>query len=338
MEGDLLFFPSYARFHCDPNKHIKIEYKGWVFKNNLTTSQKLAKNASRRILSIFAAHGSTNDAQTYEQRSTPFLAHSIKHARIQIAVLTFDNVEIMSFEVETDGKGIFIGTASIPVNSLEEHSLFKLEAFSIDVPSIQSSASVPVISPTGVSVISDVDDTIKDSLVYRGKISAVGVAMFGEFKEVPGICDTYNYLVGKGARIHYVSAGPYQLLPTLSLFLSQFNFPAGSLNLRSLGTESSSVYKHRVIAKIIQDFPDRRFILVGDSGEQDIEIYERIRAAFPDNIIKVFIRHVGDKSAKDLEERARLIFGLEKHTNSFTWKLFVDSLDIARDDDVGIYV
>jgi phosphatidate phosphatase APP1 len=41
---------------------------------------------------------------------------------------------------------------------------------------------------------------------------------------------------------------------------------------------TSVVYKHETILEIIKKFPERKFVLVGDSGEKDIEIYEKVRA------------------------------------------------------------
>ncbi|KAL0088171.1 hypothetical protein F4703DRAFT_1735241 [Phycomyces blakesleeanus] len=56
-------------------------------------------------------------------------------------------------------------------------------------------------------------------------------------------------------------------------------------------------HKLDVIPRIIQDFPKRKFILIGDSGEHDPEIYQEIYRQFPDQIIKVFIRDVSSELA-----------------------------------------
>jgi phosphatidate phosphatase APP1 len=89
--------------------------------------------------------------------------------------------------------------------------------------------------------------------VYIGKLTAATEAMLVDFKEVPDMANVYNLLSAKGVAFHYVSAGPFQLLPTLKSFMARFSFPKGSLNLRILG-EKGPVYKHRVITKIIDVF------------------------------------------------------------------------------------
>ncbi|KAJ3017712.1 hypothetical protein HKX48_003404 [Thoreauomyces humboldtii] len=206
----------------------------------------------------------------------------------------------------TDASGFFAGTVKVPLTLvdkwkgqadplMDDPNAVRLVAFKMEDNELHSVSTVNLISPDGVSVISDVDDTIKDSSVHVGKMAAINAALFAEAREVPGMADAYNYLVSKKCAIHYVSAGPYQLYPMLSAFLRTSRFPPGSLNLRNVWEKenmSSRAYKHKVITRILQDFPDRRFILVGDSGEADIETFAGLHAVASDRIIKLFIRDV----------------------------------------------
>jgi phosphatidate phosphatase APP1 len=123
--------------------------------------------------------------------------------------------------------------------------------------------------------------------------------------------------------MHYVSSGPFQLYSVVDLFLKKFKFPVGSLVLRDTSKQKSMDYKHQTILKILSDFPGRKFYLVGDSGEKDIEIYEKIRTECPDQILKVFIRDVGN---------GQLVENLHKRANSHEeWSLFQDPEDIILD-------
>ncbi|KAI7884280.1 hypothetical protein K492DRAFT_125198, partial [Lichtheimia hyalospora FSU 10163] len=54
---------------------------------------------------------------------------------------------------------------------------------------------------------------------------------------------------------------------------------------------------------IVKDFPKRKFILVGDSGERDPEIYRMLYDRFPDQIIKIFIHDVTSERAKRADQR-----------------------------------
>ncbi|KAI8063390.1 uncharacterized protein B0P05DRAFT_476853 [Gilbertella persicaria] len=64
-------------------------------------------------------------------------------------------------------------------------------------------------------------------------------------------------------------------------------------------------HKLQVIPRILRDFPHRKFILVGDSGEIDPEIYQHIYHEFPDQIIKIFIHDVTSERAMHADQTSR---------------------------------
>jgi hypothetical protein len=84
----------------------------------------------------------------------------------------------------------------------------------------------------------------------------------------------------------------------LDQFLLESHFPPGSMHLRDDGkmlarlVETPGQAKRDAILKILADFPKRRFVLIGDSGEIDLEIYTRIAMDHPDQIFKIYIRDV----------------------------------------------
>lgn len=113
------------------------------------------------------------------------------------------------------------------------------------------------------------------------------------------ICSIIHLQYRQGASFHYVSNSPFQLTHMLNKFRENHEFPPGSFHLReSTGLISKIVpskpghSKYDSICGILRDFPHRKFILVGDSGEIDLEIYTRVATEFPNQIIKIFIRDV----------------------------------------------
>lgn len=84
----------------------------------------------------------------------------------------------------------------------------------------------------------------------------------------------------------------------LDQFLLESHFPPGSMHLRDDGkmlarlVETPGQAKRDAILKILADFPKRLFVLIGDSGEIDLEIYTRIAMEHPDQIFKIYIRDV----------------------------------------------
>ena len=99
----------------------------------------------------------------------------------------------------------------------------------------------------------------------------------------------------------------------LDQFLKSSAFPPGSMHLRVDGKllarliEVPGRAKRDAILQIIKDFPQRQFVLIGDSGEIDLEIYARIAADYPDQILKIFIRDVSSNKKKDeLQQQQQL--------------------------------
>lgn len=178
---------------------------------------------------------------------------------------------------------------------------------------------VQLTGPNGVSVISDVDDTIKVTEVYKDKKTMLINTFNRPMKAAPGMSAFYRELNGSDVRFHYVSGSPRQLYPVLEGFRVDNGFPAGSFDMKEfranpgspefwdfLASGTTRELKKNVIEKIITSFPDRKFILIGDSGEQDPEIYGWAVRTYPDRVTDVYIRNVTDEE-----------FGNQRMTNAF---------------------
>ncbi|KAJ3258277.1 hypothetical protein HK103_003758 [Boothiomyces macroporosus] len=235
--------------------------------------------------------------------------------KLDKAKLTGD--DYIHADMQTDQNGIFTGSINIPQAKVDEitkdtkeefHGRTRLRVIAFLPNELESNVfgNIPLIEPEGISLVSDVDDTIKHSCVYDGLLTAAKVSLFGDFKDVPGMRDSYNLLYSKKTAFHYVSAGPFQLLPVVGTFINSFNFPEGSLILRNTSEVGPVDYKIKVIKAIIKDFPKRKFIMVGDSGEYDIEVYSKVHLAYPEQVSKIFIRNVGTgQDVAELEKRAK---------------------------------
>lgn len=161
-----------------------------------------------------------------------------------------------------------------------------------------STGMVNLIEPTGISIISDIDDTIKETQILHGARTVLANTFFKESKDISGMAETYMKWYTQGASFHYVSNSPFQLLPFLRDFLNTTQFPPGSMHLRLDGSilarliEIPGRAKRDAILGIMHDFPLRQFVLVGDSGEIDLEIYTKIAVENPGRILKIFIHDV----------------------------------------------
>jgi hypothetical protein len=171
---------------------------------------------------------------------------------------------------------------------------------------------VRLLEAEGLSVVSDIDDTVKVTLVPGDKDEVLRKTFCQDYQAAPGMSEKYNREWGEAA-FHYVSGGPWQLYGPLSDFLIRGagHFPEGSFHLtyhpknflaedsREILIESvvgslGNTFAHKVneIGRLMSRLPGREFILVGDSGEVDPEVYRHITTEFPGRVREVWIRDV----------------------------------------------
>ncbi|KAF9193438.1 hypothetical protein BGZ51_003242 [Haplosporangium sp. Z 767] len=170
--------------------------------------------------------------------------------------------------------------------------------------------TVNLIDPKGVSVISDIDDTIKETNVTAGARAILENTFLYDMRVVPGMPEVYKSWWKQGAAIHYVSNSPWQLIPSLLDFFHNSKFPPGSAHLRLHDSVLRTYFmapgehKRKTIREILTDFPERKFILIGDSGEIDMEIYTEMALEFEDQVLKIFIRDISTARLKESVEIA----------------------------------
>jgi phosphatidate phosphatase APP1 len=159
-------------------------------------------------------------------------------------------------------------------------------------------------------VASDIDDTIiHTGVVSTLKWKVIYNSVFKHAKNripLEGAADFYHKLhrgaSGKNANpIFYVSHSPWNLYRYLELFLKQHNFPKGPILLRNFSNllrkqpQDQKPQKQKEILHLLKNYPNLPFILIGDSGEHDPEIYMEIAEEFPDRILAIYLRTVKHK-------------------------------------------
>lgn len=165
---------------------------------------------------------------------------------------------------------------------------------------LSATEEVTITSPKGVSLISDIDDTVKHSEVGAGARQIFRNAFTKELDglTIDGVKEWYNTMHDMGVQLHYVSNSPWQMYPVLTSFFKLANLPRGSFHLKQYSGYLQGIFepvaerKKSSLERIMTDFPNRKFILVGDSGEADLEVYTDIALDFPGRVLGIFIRDV----------------------------------------------
>lgn len=167
----------------------------------------------------------------------------------------------------------------------------------------EARAAGNVLVPTGArfAVISDLDDTVVQSNV-TSFLKMVRIALLNNaHSRLPfeGVAAFYHALqrgVGEEFNpIFYVSSSPWNLYDLLEDFLDVHGVPAGPLFLKDWSpTVLKGHEKHKlsVIRTLLSTYPELPFVLVGDSGEKDPEIYRTVVQEHPGRIRAIYIRDV----------------------------------------------
>ena len=169
-------------------------------------------------------------------------------------------------------------------------------------------AALLVPAPNRLGIISDVDDTILISEVTDKSqlLRNVLFVNYAQRKPVPGTAALYAQLARRNATpaaapIFYLSASPKQLHAGIQTFLDRNGFPRGVLITKKVTNDATSdpirdqvKYKTGRIEQLLAALPHVRFVLVGDDGEHDPEVYDDIRRRYPERIDAVWIRKAAD--------------------------------------------
>ncbi len=159
-------------------------------------------------------------------------------------------------------------------------------------------------------VISDIDDTILHTGVasfFKWRVIANTVFKnFDKRTAVEGTVKFYKKLhLGKNGALtnpfFYVSNSPWNLYDYLTAFFKKNHFPKGPILLRDFRTpfdktpKSKMPHKQSEILNLLTMYPKLKFILIGDSGEKDADIYTKIAEEYPERILAIYLRNVNHR-------------------------------------------
>ena len=188
-----------------------------------------------------------------------------------------------------------------------------------------------LVSPQGLSVVSDFDDTVKVTRTDDRK-RMFDYTFLRDFEAVEGMPEIYNAWASEGANFHFASSSPWHFYEPYNEFMDACGFPRRSMRLKGFRFRDKSLLnlfkkgtqtKPAQILPLLHAYPQRRFVLVGDSAQHDPEVYADLARQFPSQVERVFIRNVTAASAQD--ERFRQVFsGIDREK----WTLFEQASEL----------
>jgi hypothetical protein len=312
---DVTVFPTLA--HRLPDGALQVRIEAWVFERerNPTRTRLLARALGLDLDDLNAA-----DRQRFRQRAALFGADA-KDGR-ELAV-QLPGRSALALPASDDQ-----GRVRAAVPHAQAPRTGQWIEWAVVSGARRFTSRAQWIGDEGISVVCDIDDTIKHTQVRQRREMLLNT-FAREFTAVPGMAAWAQRMASTepGIAFHYVSGSPLQLMLPLGVFLRSNRFPDGSVHLRSfslhpsalLDDEATSRHKQAEITQLLTDHPRRRFVLVGDSGERDPEVYGALAREHASRIAAVLIRDVtGDRA--DGERYRQAFDGVAPER----WRLFTD--------------
>ena len=250
-----------------------------------------------------------------------------------------------ALEAEADGEGHFQmefqPAQPLPKPGWQELGLELLWPVASGAQPVTATVRVLVPPPTAqLAVVSDLDDTVLWSNV-RHRLRMLSLLLSSNAytrKPFAGVSALYRALHrgasgAEGNPVFYVSSSPWNLYTPLRDFLRLQGLPEGPLLLRDFGDHmlfeavDHAAHKLRHIEQLLAAYPALPFVLIGDSGEQDPEIYARVVHAHPGRVRAVYIRSVDPDPARQAAV-ARL--AMEAEAAGVPLRLVADSVAVAE--------
>jgi phosphatidate phosphatase APP1 len=151
-------------------------------------------------------------------------------------------------------------------------------------------------------LVSDIDDTVMVTWLPRPFLAAWNTFVLRETarREVGGMAVLYREFVAAhpGAAMVYLSTGAWNAAPVLRRFLHRHGFPDGPLLLTDWGPSNTGWFrsgrdhKREQLDRLARELPGVRWLLVGDDGQHDPELYEAFAGRFPDSVDAIALRQL----------------------------------------------
>lgn len=307
-------------------------------KKNLLVAEMLTRAGWQPRLQPYASYGSTtqirvlgrvlfagphsapdhHDQPVYDMRSLArrgfrnFMSQVDPHANVEIVIDSLDGPVVT--RVESDRSGI-IDTI---VKARMAPGIHEVTLRTNSTNAVTGDLHIFDESAKQCGIVSDVDDTVLVTFLPRPALAAWNAFVVDQASRriVPGMPVLYQQLsrsFGPNTPFVYLSTGAWNVFPVLQRFLFKNGYPSGPLLLTDWGPTNTGLfrsgYKHKMnsLAQLRDMFPNTTWLLIGDDGQHDPQIYGEFTANNPNTVRAVAIRELTDEQ-QDLAHGAERPF------------------------------
>ena len=287
----VIFLPDIA--YEKPDGTIIAGIQAWVYQ---TGKRRFLQYILKFFLKIDKKALTASQQEQLEARMRLFGVNSASGKKL---VITNDSGHVLQMP-ETGKNGRSEMLAAIQLSDRGHISNVNFQVAGDDICCDDANVTAIYAPSKGWSIISDIDDTIKVSSVGNKKKLLINTFL-EDFVAVENMAAFYSHMNRAGdIAYHYVSSSPVELYPLLKEFLISTGYPLGSIHLREATnwkniisfSKISKKHKYMNIKRILQAYPKRSFLLIGDSSENDAEIYADFKQNFPNQVVAIIIRNV----------------------------------------------
>jgi len=300
----VVLYPSFG--------HLLEDGRTWRLTINGTISQqrrlKLPDRMLLRLLrKLMQVENEALESEIFRQRIAGFISKSRRGLEMTVRI----GSRLHVLNNKTKRHGYFCSTIDLDIEEIKqlEHD-GKLRDGWLDfhVESHHNhedrmSGRVQLIENQGVSIISDIDDTIKHTEVPSRREMLVNTFL-REFRPIDGMAELFRCWAEQGAAFHFVSSSPSQLYHHLADLCQRSGFPQATFHLPHFRLRDQMLRKVLLISRrkkiktikqIFGSFRHRQFVLIGDSGERDPELYSAVARRFPNQVTSILIREISER-------------------------------------------
>jgi phosphatidate phosphatase APP1 len=182
-------------------------------------------------------------------------------------------------------------------------------------------ATVHVAGDTpGRGVVCDIDDTVWVTGLAH-PLRAAWRTLSGSSatrRSVPGMANLLQAAVAGQAdpAVVYLSNGPWNFAGPITRFLDRHGFPPGAVLMTDWGVtphrwfRDGREHKSSSLARLVEDLPHFTWVLVGDDGEHDPDLYGDLAKARPDRVAAIALRQVRPAAKTGDEQEAGSVDGV----------------------------